>query len=274
MLADVTGKDVEVGNYYCNASNEYGYALSNTATVRIAMLKNEFRANPQSTQAVVGSRVTLNCLPPKGLPEPVISWQKGNNTISIQEDGRLSIHPAGDLVIDNVQRSDSGTYKCVATNMVGTVVSNLANLIVQERPVFTKKPDNQTVQEGASVHFHCEATGEPLPKISWRRQKGQMPVGRAELKPESDDPRYSSQTLTIKKIRPSDSGTYICQGKSSAGNIDAVVRLTVLMSPELSKIPQNLNVNAGQTAEFECEAEGDPKPGIVWTKQSDPVSLL
>jgi len=268
---DVTGKDADNGNYYCNASNEYGYAISNTATVRIAMLKKEFRANPQSTQAVVGSRVTLSCLPPRGLPEPVVSWQKGNNTISIQEDGRLSIHPAGDLVIENVQRSDSASYKCVATNMVGTVVSNPANLIVQERPVFTKKPENQTVQEGASVHFHCEATGEPLPKISWRKQKGQMPVGRAELKPGSDDPRFSSQTLSIKKIRPSDAGIYICQGKSSAGSIDSVVRLTVLMSPELSKIPQNLNVNSGQTAEFECEAEGDPKPGIVWTKQSDPT---
>ena len=100
-----------------------------------------------------------------------------------------------------------------------------------------------------------------------------MPVGRAELKPGSDDPRFSSQTLSIKKIRPSDAGIYICQGKSSAGSIDSVVRLTVLMSPELSKIPQNLNVNSGQTAEFECEAEGDPKPGIVWTKQSDPVSI-
>lgn len=101
------------------------------------MLKKEFRANPQPTQAVVGTRVTLSCLSPRGLPEPVISWQKGNNTISIREDGRLSIHPAGDLVIENVQRSDAGVYRCIATNMVGTVTSNPANLIIQERPVFT-----------------------------------------------------------------------------------------------------------------------------------------
>lgn len=46
------------------------------------------------------------------------------------------------------------------------------------------------------------------------------------------------------------------------------------MSPELSKTPQNQTAFAGKTVEFVCEAQGDPKPGIVWTKQADPVSII
>lgn len=76
------------------------------------------------------------------------------------------------------------------------------------------------------------------------------------------------------RVRPSDAGIYVCQGKSPAGNIDAAVRLTVLMSPELSKVPLNQTSQPGKTVEFECEANGDPKPGIVWTKQADPVSII
>jgi len=134
------GTDSDAGTYYCIAKNQYGEVRSQEASVRIAMLRDDFKANPRAVQVrsesacynihsfllshltiiqtTIGASAVMECTPPKAFPEPVVAWRKDDRELNIVEDGRLKLHPTGNLIIENVQRSDAGHYQCVARNMV------------------------------------------------------------------------------------------------------------------------------------------------------------
>lgn len=44
------GKDADSGTYYCSAKNKYGEARSREASLKIAMLRDDFRLRPRPVQ--------------------------------------------------------------------------------------------------------------------------------------------------------------------------------------------------------------------------------
>ena len=75
-----------------------------------------------------GSSVTFSS-DANGVPEPTFSWTKDGSAVTA-DDRISSLADHKELSITNVNRTDSGKYKCVATNSVGTVNSNAAALTV------------------------------------------------------------------------------------------------------------------------------------------------
>lgn len=54
-------------------------------------------------QALSGDKATLECSPPRGYPEPIVTWKKDDKEIRISdEEPRMSLHPDGNLVIESV----------------------------------------------------------------------------------------------------------------------------------------------------------------------------
>lgn len=47
-----------------------------------------------------------------------------------------------------------------------------------ERPSFVRRPGSQVVLVDQSVEFRCEARGDPVPTVRWRKDDGDMPKGR------------------------------------------------------------------------------------------------
>ena len=65
-----------------------------------------------------GSSVTFSS-DANGVPEPTFSWTKDGSAVTAND--RISLSADNkELSIINVNRADSGKYKCVATNSVGT----------------------------------------------------------------------------------------------------------------------------------------------------------
>lgn len=47
-----------------------------------------------------------------------------------------------------------------------------------ERPSFVRRPSSQVVLVDQSVEFRCEARGDPVPTVRWRKDDGDLPKGR------------------------------------------------------------------------------------------------
>ena len=91
----------------------------------------EFLKNPKSQTTNEGSNVTSTCIA-SGVPEPSLSWTINVTAINPTANPRIGSTADGQqLTVTNVKRTDSGEYRCVASNNVTTVTCNAAKLTVQ-----------------------------------------------------------------------------------------------------------------------------------------------
>lgn len=52
--------------------------------------------------------------------------------------------------------------------------------LILERPSFVKRPSNLAVTVDDSAEFKCEARGDPVPTVRWRKDDGELPKSRYE----------------------------------------------------------------------------------------------
>ncbi|XP_012497564.1 PREDICTED: roundabout homolog 1 [Propithecus coquereli] len=168
----------------------------------------------------------------------------------------------GKLMITYTRKSDAGKYVCVGTNMVGERESEVAELTVLERPSFVKRPSNLAVTVDDSAEFKCEARGDPVPTVRWRKDDGELPKSRYEIR---DD-----HTLKIRKVMAGDMGSYTCVAENMVGKAEASATLTVQVGsepPHFVVKPRDQVVALGRTVTFQCEATGNPQPAIFWRRE-------
>ncbi|XP_076310348.1 roundabout homolog 1-like isoform X3 [Tachypleus tridentatus] len=258
-------REQDTGTYWCVARNFLGVARSRNATIELAVLRNDFRASPKSTRIVVGETVMLECTPPRGHPEPKVSWEKNGRLISVGT-GRIRMVGPGNLVLENVRQDDEGRYRCKAKNMVGVRESPVAVLTVNVKPYFIREPQDISTLTDKNVEFECKVGGDPRPNVTWRRKDGNMPNGRAEM--------GEDKSLRIKHVFPSDEGTYICEAENPVGSISASATLTVHSHPTFLMRPKNQTIGLNGYVQFECVATGNPPPSIFWTKEGNQVLMF
>lgn len=56
--------------------------------------------------------------------------------------------------------------------------TNLFFPFLLERPSFVKRPSNLAVTVDDSAEFKCEARGDPVPTVRWRKDDGELPKAR------------------------------------------------------------------------------------------------
>jgi len=119
------------GEYHCAcvAVSGQGALKSRLAYVTIAFLKKEFEVPPYSDQSQEGKQVELRCHPPKGKPEPKISWQKNGQKIT-DFDTNFIVTTEGHLIVVHTKLEDSANYTCVAENIANTRYSTPAELTI------------------------------------------------------------------------------------------------------------------------------------------------
>lgn len=80
-----------------------------------------------------GQNVTLSCNA-SGNPVPTISWTINGYPANTSYNPRISFSDdKKQLIITNVSRTDSGKYRCVAKNRVGSDTSNASIVDVQRK---------------------------------------------------------------------------------------------------------------------------------------------
>ncbi|CAN9511216.1 unnamed protein product [Ophioblennius macclurei] len=248
------------GAYVCVARNYLGEAVSRNASLEVALLRDDFRQNPTDVVVAAGEPAILECVPPRGHPEPTIYWKKDKLRIDDKDD-RITIR-GGKLMISNTRKSDAGMYICVGTNMVGERDSETAQVTVFERPTFLRRPINQVVLEEETVEFRCQVQGDPQPNVRWRKDDIDVPRGRYEIKYDKED-----YVLRVKKASINDEGTFTCVAENRVGKLEASATLTVRAAPQFVIRPRDQIVSQGRTASFPCETKGNPQPAVFWQKE-------
>lgn len=92
-------------------------------------------------------------------------------------------------------------------------------LCVTVKPYLVSEPHDVTVLPNQTVQLECKVGGDPMPKILWRRDDGEMPIGRARI--------LDDRSLSIEHVTPEDEGIYICDADNSVGSVSVRASVTV-----------------------------------------------
>ncbi|CAG2102104.1 unnamed protein product [Medioppia subpectinata] len=215
---------------------------------------DEFKIMPKNVRTAAGETAVMECAPPRGFPEPVISWKRNGEKINTGF-GRIRLN-GNNLMISEVRPGDEGRYQCIAENVVGVRESPPAILNVQVKPFFIRGPEDVTTLSSEHVEFHCKVGGDPTPTITWRRQDGKMPIGRAQI--------LEDKALKIIHVTPADEGVYICEVENPVGTITSSATL----------IPKDIRVPVNSVARLDCVATGNPPPSVFWTREGNQVLMF
>ncbi|XP_026731729.1 protein sax-3-like [Trichoplusia ni] len=256
-------KESDEGVYWCVARNLAGEAISHNASLNVAVLRDEFRAEPRDVHVAAGEPALLECAPPRGVPEPSVHWLKDGQLYDVEVNGRVTVTDTGNLKILETLPTDSGLFRCVASNIAGERQSRAAALIVLRRPHFVVKPSNATALVGQTVEFNCQSYDASV-KITWVREDGPLPS-------------YATITrglLRLEHVSATDAGVYSCRADSHAGTSITSATLTVYSLPHFTQIPSNLTAWEGDVVSIPCEAKGLPTPTTFWILEGTQDSLL
>ncbi|XP_028413448.1 tyrosine-protein phosphatase Lar-like isoform X5 [Dendronephthya gigantea] len=129
-------------------------------------------------------------------------------------------------------------------------------------PVFNRKPENKTVKEGSmNVSFNCNATSFPTPKLAWLKDGKVIKQNSTNFVLSKD-----MGTLTIRKVRKSDAGLYVCNATNEVKSVAVDAYLNVLFDPDVTLSPTpSQEIQYQKTATFTCIFDGNPAPKISWS---------
>ncbi|KAL7984810.1 hypothetical protein Chor_003380, partial [Crotalus horridus] len=251
-------KPEDSGSYTCIANNVAG---EDTHTISLTVyVLPAFTELPGDVALNKGEKLQLNCKA-TGVPVPNIKWIFNNNIIPAQYDG---VNGLSKLVIERVSKKDSGTYVCMAENLVGSIKA-LGSVYVKEPPVFMGHDHSSRIEPlGGNAILNCEVTGDPPPTIQWSR-KGVGTLISNRIR------QLSNGSLVIYGTVNEDAAEYICIATNDAGVVEHHVTLTLHSTPIIKTEPTEITVDAGTTAVLNCQAEGEPHPTIEWSRQGWPL---
>ncbi|TMS08539.1 Muscle, skeletal receptor tyrosine protein kinase [Larimichthys crocea] len=124
----------------------------------------QIKRHPTNVTLLLESKASLPCVT-LGNPKPDVTWLKDDELIKVSD--RVTILDYGTLKIHNLQKEDAGQYRCVARNSFGLAFSKPVTIEVQAPARILRVPKEKRVAYGSQISLECNATGNPIPTITW-----------------------------------------------------------------------------------------------------------
>ncbi|KAM8994447.1 neural cell adhesion molecule L1-like protein isoform 8-T22 [Ara ararauna] len=240
---------------------------------------------------------TIKC-EARGNPQPTFNWTKDGKPFDLLSDPRIAAtNNSGTFVIQNrgIITNFQGKYRCFASNVLGTAMSEEIELIVPSVPKFPKeKIEPLDVEHGDSVILHCNPPkGIPPLHIYWMNidlqhipqdervsmsLKGDLYFANVEENDSRSDyccfaafPRLRTivqkmpMTLKVSRFKhANDSGSP--NAAVTKANFIKERKPRLLIPPESAGSSSSVTVIKGGVLLLECIAEGLPTPHLNWVK--------
>ncbi|KAG7479718.1 neural cell adhesion molecule 1 isoform X1 [Solea senegalensis] len=234
--------------------------------------------------ADVGQPAMLTCAV-DGYPEPMVTWTR----ISTEYESGSS--PAGESTALKTAKilmdvtNFEGDYTCMAFMRESRDSHQNLVVLVLVKPRITYMVNLSISETDEQVTLTCEASGDPTPTINWSNgddvytEEEQAPLNRiyqaSWTRPEQhksldgnvvvrSDARVSS--LTLKSVKYTDAGQYLCTARSAIGEDSQSAYLEVRYAP---KIHGEVAVYTweGNAVNISCEVRAHPNNvSIVWLR--------
>ncbi|XP_068600936.1 neural cell adhesion molecule 1a [Brachionichthys hirsutus] len=268
-------KKTDEGTYTCEARVMARGEIDLRAIKVIVNVLPSIRARQSDVNATadVGNAALLAC-DADGFPEPVVTWARNN--VVLEAGDKYSLNDDGsELLIKDVRKVDEGDYVCIARNKAGEKVEEVGlNVFVQ--PTITYM-NNQTASEfDEHVTLTCEASGDPTPTISWSFDN--RPFSEGEQASWTRPDKYENidrnivvrsharvSSLTLKYVRFTYAGQYLCTATNSIGQDNQFIFLEVRYVPKVLG-PVAWYTWEGNPANITCEVQAHPGASVVWLR--------
>ncbi|KAL1512870.1 hypothetical protein ABEB36_002382 [Hypothenemus hampei] len=177
-----------------------------------------------------GENATLWCKA-SGHPPPRITWKKENGEpifirTNLRTFSTVDTYNGTNLNFWKVDRSQMGTYLCIASNDVPPAVSKRLSLYVNFSPSI--KVPNQLLGAPVQTDVQLECYVEAYPNTInyWVKNRSEMLLNGTKYLVREERVGYRiSMWLVIKGFTAKDAGTYNCVSTNSLGKSEGTLRL-------------------------------------------------
>lgn len=231
-------------SYRCIVSNEYGSVYSDEALLTVALMADPvITTQPQAATVASGGTVTFHVV---ATGASTYQWQYSKDGSSWKNCTSTGYNT--DTLSFTMAASYSGRkYRCVVSNVSGSVNSNAVPLNLLSKPTITTQPNNVTAADGATVTLKVVATGAT--KYQWQYNKGGSWKNCTST-------GYDKDTFSFTMAASFNGRKYRCVVSNASG---AVVSNTVVLAlpgskPTITKQPKDVLATDGAAVTFNVAA--------------------
>ncbi|KAJ7383467.1 hypothetical protein OS493_027628 [Desmophyllum pertusum] len=214
------------GQYVCSGTNSAGSVSSVAVFFRVAYFDFIFKENPSNQTAVVGDAVSMKSLEQSNLR--LLKNQMMGCTFVME---RI-------LIFKPQEHLHWPMSLCMF------------------RLLFKFSPWTPMSHTGSPLTLHCQATGFPLPIITWQKDGQPVDTNHVTL--------LSNGSLHISTTVVQDAGKFSCIATNVVGSPSVNADIVIYVPPSLVSSAANVTKTVGESVKFECSFNGIPKPVIQW----------
>ncbi|XP_012543882.3 cell adhesion molecule Dscam2 isoform X1 [Bombyx mori] len=232
------------GLYTCVASNTA--AKVNYTAELVVKVSPKWVLEPKDEAVLAGESLSIHCQT-TGSPTPQVTWlkQRGGTSSAdyaplVNLGGRFQFYLNGTLWIESALAYDEGNYMCKSENGVGTALTKIIFVAVNEPARFEVTSHNMTARRDAPVTLSCDVRGDSPIRVTWAHNTNHLDLNtyRLSISEAKTDSGLRSQ-LYISRTDRQDSGIYKCQAVNAYGHSDHYIYLSVQEKPDT---PHSLSV--------------------------------
>ncbi|KRX16696.1 Neural cell adhesion molecule 1 [Trichinella nelsoni] len=238
--------------------------------------------NPRTLQnRKTGENFAVQCKIKDASPSDVLGHPKWFHSMPTGADqpipstGRVGVKLidslTSNLLFTKAERSDEGTYKCIAQTTGGNVLAQSIDLKLYEKIQFFDTPITQHPRDGSDAVIVCHVKADPPASILWYRND--------QLITEENERNYKLLNGNSELLIPTfsverDNGIYRCEAlQEETGDFQSLeITVEAYVKPEITFISPLMEVFEKSQAHLLCTATGTPTPEISWLKDGHRIA--
>lgn len=239
------------GNYTLLISNAAGSITTAPANLTVQDYQPPVftKELPETVSIKTNSTLTLT---PSVTGATSYQWLKDGTPISGATDITLSVPDA--------QETDAGNYTLQATNIYATINSTNCDVWVGSAPLFTTKPQGQTINDGDPLTISSAVSGTDLITYQWYYGKQAITDSIA-----SGISGSTTDTINFQRFQYGQKGSYTLKATNRLGTASASTSISVRIAPIYDRnVSPYYAVILGKTVSLSAVVRSPSKLDLQW----------